>query len=401
MRIVFTCLASFAATGVGLAQATPYLATVTADSVSLRSGPGTNMDETGPLARGEFVIVLHEAGDQWLAVEPPRGQVSWIRTLALKEIDAGNPKMLPRNAVVQGDPDVEIAMGRPGLASPLNVRKEKVPDGTIVQIIGTNSVESNGTGRTGWTPIQPVKGECRYLPRAAVQFVKGQAAATYTVQSPAPSAVAPAAAESTPAASAARVPTLAVPVGGIGTAGRGKPADWPQHALWVQAEQASDRQEYQRAERLYLQLASDMNQPGGDVDLANLCYERVHAVYEKQRAAGRPAKQVPGGAAAGSARGDRAGTDRPATPKSDATEWTGAGVIRATGFQREGEPRYSFRATGKGGTSRVVAYLEAGPGVDLSQWREGETKLFGTQRYTSEYGDVPVMTVARVQRADP
>lgn len=401
MRILLTCLASFAATGVGPAQTTPYLATVAADNVSLRTGPGGGMEETGSLARGELVIVLHEAGDQWLAVEPPRGQVSWIRTLALKEIDAGNPKMLPRNAVVQGDPDVEIAMGRPGLASPLGVRKERVPDGTIVQIIGTHSFEANGPGRTGWTPIQPVKGECRYLPRAAVQFVKGQATATYTVQSPVPSATPPATAESTPAAGAARVPALAVPVGGGGTAGRGKPADWPQHTLWLQAEQASDRQEYQRAERLYLQLASDMNQPGGDVDLANLCYERVHAVYEKQRAAGRPAGRENGGTATGSVRGDRDGTDRSATPKSDATGWTGAGVIRATGFQWEGEPRYSFRATGKGGTSRVVAYLEAGPGVDLSQWREGETKLFGTRRYTSEYGDVPVLTVARVQRADP
>ena len=401
MRIVFTCLAWLAATGVGLAQATPYLATVTADNVSLRSGPGGGMEETGSLARGELVIVLHEVGDQWLAVEPPRGQVSWIRTIALQEIDGGSPKMLPRNAVVQADPDVEVAMGRPGLASPLNVRKERVPNGTLVQIIGMNSFEPNGSGRTGWTPIQPVKGECRYLPRAAVQFAKGQAAATYTVQSPVPSAVAPAAAESTPAAGAVRVPTLAVPVGKSGTAGRGKPADWPQHTLWLQAEQASDRQEYQRAERLYLQLASDMNQPGGDVDLANLCYERVHAVYEKQRAAGRPAARETGGAATGSVRGDRDGTDRSATPKSDATGWTGAGVIRPTGFQRDGEPRYSFRATSKGGTSRVVAYLEAGPGVDLSQWREGETKLFGTQRYTPEYGDVPVLTVARVQRADP
>jgi hypothetical protein len=401
VRIVFTCLAWLAATGVGLAQATPYLATVALDNVSLRSGPGRSMEETGSLARGELVIVLHEVGEQWVAVEPPRGQVSWIRTVALKEIDGGDPKTVPRNAVVQADPDVEIAMGRHGLASPLTVRKERVPDGTIVKIIGTNSFESNGPGRTGWTPIQPVKGECRYLPRGAVQFVKGQATETYTVRSPAPSAITPPAAESTPAAGAARAPTLAVPAGGGGTAGRGKPADWPQHTLWLQAEQASDRQDYQRAERLYLQLASDMNQPDGDVDLANLCYERVHAVYEKQRAAGRPAAREAGGATTGSVRGDRDGTDRSATAKSDATGWTGAGTIRPTGFQREGEPRYSFRATGKGGTSRVVAYLEAGPGVDLSQWREGETKLFGTRRYTSEYGDVPVLTVARVQRADP
>ena len=388
MRTALTWLAWLSAAGVGPAQMTPYLATVTADNVNLKSGAGTNMEETGPLARGEVVVVVREHGDQWLAVEPPRGQVSWVRKIALQELGTGGPLTLPRNAVVHGDPDAEVAMGRPGLPSPLSVRKDRVPDGTVVQVIGDPYYETAGTARTGWVPIVPVKGECRYLPRSAVQISRGPAtAASYTVNSPSPKTPAPAEPEATPAPGVTR-PVVAA---GEAATGRGKPAGWPSEPLWLQAEEASRVQEYERAERLYLQLASDQNRPGGDVDLANLCYERVHAVLEKQRASGRPAK-VP---ATPVGRGDSEIASRPAA-KSREPQWTSAGTIRETGFGPGGGAKYSFRSATSG---KVVAYLEAGPGVDLGQWREAEVELYATVRAAQDSGGAPTLTVTRVKRA--
>ncbi len=388
MRTALTCLASLLAAGVGPAQTPPYAATVVADNVVLRSGPGLNMEETGPLARGEEVAVVQEHGEQWLAVEPPRGQVSWVRTIKLQEVGAGGARTVPRNMVVAADPTAEVAMGRPGLGSPLGVRRDLIPDGTVVLVIGPDYVEATGSGSTRWTPIQPVKGECRFIPRSAVQVARGQPAPTYSVQSPAPRVSTPGEAETTQASGVARIPALAVPAGAA--SGRGKPADWPSHPLWLQAEEASGRQEYQRAERLYLQLASDMNQPGGDVELANLCYSRVHAVLEKQRAAGRPAKvsSSPAGA-------DRDATDRSAA-RTGEPRWTSPGTIRETGFGRDAGAKYSFRSAA---TGKVVAYLDAGPGVDLGQWREAEVKLYATVRPSQDAGDVPLLNVTRVERA--
>ena len=385
MRTALTCLAWICAAGVGSAQTPPYAATVVADNVTLRSGPGLNMDETGPLARGEEVVVVQEHGEQWLAVEPPRGQVSWVRTIKLQEVGAGGARMVPRNMVVTADPTAEVAMGRPGLGSPLGVRRDLIPDGTVVLVIGPVFVEATGSGTTQWTPIQPVKGECRYVPRSAVQVSRGQPAATYSVQSPAPRVPAPGEPETTPASAVARIPALAVP------AGRGKPADWPSHPLWLQAEEASGRQEYQRAERLYLQLASDMNQPGGDVELANLCYSRVHAVLEKQRASGRPVK-----ASASPQRADRDDSERAPAARAGEPRWTSPGAIRETGFARDTGARYSFRSAT---TGKVVAYLEAGPGVDLGQWREAEVRLYATVRPAQDSGEVPLLSVTRVERA--
>ena len=381
MRTALTCLAWLSAAGVGLAQTPPYAATVVADNVVLRSGPGLNMDETGPLARGEEVAVVQEHGEQWLAVEPPRGQVSWVRTIKLEEVGPG-ARTVPRNMVVRADPSAEVAMGRPGLGSPLGVRRDLIPDGTVVLVIGPDYVEPTraGSGSTRWTPIQPVKGECRFLPRSAVQVSKGQPAATFSVQTLAAKVPPPGEPEATQASGAAHAPALAVP------AGRARAADWPNHALWLQAEEASGRQEYQRAERLYLQLASDMNQPGGDVELANLCYSRVHAVLEKQRTAGRPAKAP---------RADPEAADRPAA-RAGEPRWTSPGTVRETGFARDAGARYSFRSAA---TGKVVAYLEAGPGVDLGQWREAEVRLYATARPSQEAGDVPLLSVTRVERA--
>ena len=73
---------------------------------------------------------------------------------------------------------------------------------------------------------------------------------------------------------------------------------------------------------------------------------------------------------------------------------------------RRGDPRdrlssgagakYSFRSAA---TGKVIAYLEAGPGVDLGQWREAEVELYATVRATQDSGGPPTWTVTRVKRA--
>ena len=386
MRTALTCLVWLGAISTGHAQTAPYLATVTADNVTLRSGAGTNMEETGSLARGELVVVLHEVGSQWVAVEPPRGQVSWVRTLALEELDGGGQNT-PRNAVIRAEPTIAVMMGRPGLAAPLQVSKDQLPDGTVVMVIGRAYLDTSA-GRTSWTPIQPAKGERRYLPRSAIQPAKGEATPAFTVISPpVPRLPAPGdPAEVTPTAGATRAPLAALPA--EAPAARGKPDNWPTDPTYLKAEEANRKQEYDRADRLYQQVAANQNRPGGDVELANLCYSRMHDVTEKRLAAGRPSRP----AATSVSRGDSESASRPAA-KSREPQWTYPGMIRPTAMER-GQPQFSFRSAGK-----VVAYLEPGPGVDLGDWSEAEVELYATERTPQNAGDLRTLTVTRVRKA--
>ena len=58
------------------------------------------------------------------------------------------------------------------------------------------------------------------------------------------------------------------------------------HPLWAQAEAAERDGRHDDAEKLFFQLAREMNEPGGDHDIANLCYTRIHSLREKKRGAG-------------------------------------------------------------------------------------------------------------------
>jgi len=344
-----------------------YLAEVTAEAVAVRCGPSEQMPETGTLFRGTRVVVDHEEPGDWLAIQPPRGQVSWVKHLFLKLPDAPPPDGMAYNAVVQSEGEVELACGRPGLGKPLDVRRTRVPDQTIVLVVG-RKVEHAGSF---WYPIEPPDGDFRYVPKSAVRFVRGEPAQSFVVREPKPGAVPPEA-ESPLEPVAASIPA--------GRPGRAKPADWPNHPLWRQAERAEQQGDYSRAETLYLKLAAEMNQPGGDPDVANLCYARVHAVREKQRAAPR----------GGPTPADPGRRDLPS-----AGQWVGPGVLRVAGFRIDNRPTFAL----VGPRNEVRCYAVAAPGVDLDRFRGSEVELFGQVTYPGDLRGAGVMTATRVQAA--
>src|SRR5688572_4529476 len=75
---IASLVAALACAAPAAAQAPQFLATVTATEVAVRSGPGDGMPETGTLPAGTTVIVHHEEPNGWLAIQPPRGSVSWV-----------------------------------------------------------------------------------------------------------------------------------------------------------------------------------------------------------------------------------------------------------------------------------------------------------------------------------
>ncbi|HVK16706.1 MAG TPA: SH3 domain-containing protein [Fimbriiglobus sp.] len=363
MRLVPAAVLVLALAAPAAAQPAAHLAEVTADSVTVRSGPSDSMPETGTLFRGARVVVDHEENEHWVAIQPPRGQVSWIKHLFLKP-PAGSPADgMAYNAVVTSEGEVEVAVGRPGSDKPLDVRRTRIPDQTIVLVIGKPVKHADST----WFPIEPPDGDFRYLPKTAVRRLN-QPVAGHVVNDK-PKALPP---ESKPAFEPA---TASIPGG---TTGGVRPADWPNHPLWQQAEQAERQGDYARAETLYLRLAAEMNQPGGDAELANLCYARVHAVREKQR---------------GTPRTDPGRRDLPPA----AGQWVGPGVLRRTGLPpMNGRTAYSLDGP-QGGRPRC--YAVAGPGVDLDRFKGYEVQLYGEMTYPGDLRGVGLLNVTRVQVA--
>jgi hypothetical protein len=345
-----------------LAQTPQYVATVTANEVTLRGGPGDKMPETGSLPRGTSVIV-HHAESGWLAIQPPRGTVSWVNFAVVKNINSKSP--FPQNGVIDADTStVTLAAGQPGLNKPLPSQRSTIPNGSIVVVTGPMVKAETGVS---WYPIVPPEDDFRYIPESAVRIDKQATPAQYVVRAP----------KSEPAPSGSGTPNFQPIAASVPNrpASAAKSANWPNHLLWQQAEQAARSGDYAGAEILYLKLAAEMNQTGGDAELANLCYARVHAVREKQR-------------------GGRS-TGQPAAASRTGEQWAGPGVLRVAGFRLNNRPTFAL----VGNKGEVICYAVGGPGVELERYRGYEVELLGPVTHPGDLRGAGVMTAHKARLA--
>ena len=371
---MFRCgmiLASLLAATPLLAQSSPYKARVTAERAHLYCGPGEQMPETGLLYRGTEVEVDHEEPGGWLAIQPPRGQVSWIKHVHLGPVPDQARDALPRNMLVHAEPVAEIASGRSGLAKPLDIRRTRVPDGTIVMVIGPK-VEHAGSY---WYPIEPPYNDFRYLRRETVEpYGRMQNVAVRSPQ-PDPRTLPPVSQLDSSNSPGGTTMPITTAVNNPG------PANWPNHPLWLEAEAAERQREYFRAEQLYLKLATEMNQPGGNPDLANLCYTRIHSTREKARSQQRSVNTL--------------GPSSSAASRSQSAEarWSSSGTLRAAGFRIDNQTTFAL-VTSDG---RVLAYALSGPGVELDRFRGYDVDLYGVFSTRPELRGTDLIMVQQVR----
>ncbi len=392
---------------VALSEPPRSIGTVTVPEVAVRATPRADGPDAGILFRGDVVIVDHAEGDDWIAIQPPAGALSWINH---KFIQVNRDRGFPQNAVVQSEGEVRLAAGRSGENRPLDIRKAMIPDGTIVRVLsaGVKSEDDQSI----WYPIQPPHDDYRYLPRSAVQTA-GVANDRFVVKGSSPTkptttGIATASGVGTSSVvPAALAPSVAPAVAGA------KPANWPNHPVWIQAEQASRNGEFDKAERLYFQLAREMNGANGDTDLANLCYTRVHDLRSKQLsktggdrgAEWAPSKSPRGNEPAFTApQPDRRAvrdsssqdtTETTARPDANAPkpQWSGSGVLRVAGFKVEGKQAYALETA----NGRPIIYAIAGPGIELDRSERKTVDLYGRIEYLPELRNVGLMIVTKVE----
>ncbi|MFO0802299.1 MAG: SH3 domain-containing protein [Gemmataceae bacterium] len=366
-RILFTALALALAPAAAVAQNAPYLGTVTDAEVLVRSGPSDKFPEAGSLKRGVPVIVDHEEFG-WLAIEAPKGSVSWV-PIAFVEFDVTRP--LPQNAMVTED--VTLASGRVGLAQPLaEIRKTKVPAGTTLKIVGQKTTFDNKQ----WYPVEPVYGDFRYIPKSAIRA--GEPARTaFIVSDTAPPNLTPIAA-TTP-----KPPETSTPAAGPGPAAK----TGVNHELWQKAETAEREGRTEDAEKLYFQLARLMNEPGGDHDVANMCYTRIHAIREKKRSSMVPPAGVPATPPVSPASRTEVPSrpqllpptknETPASttsPNPEKGAWTGVGRLVVSALVLDGRTTYALETA----PGVYQLYVVAAPGVDLKPYKNRRVNVLGT-----------------------
>lgn len=282
-------LSAVIACGPAFAQTFPALAKIKVNAASVRGTAGEFSPETGKLEQGTRVTVVAAEGNDWLAIQPPAGSISWV-SWALVE-PQGKPgadgKIAPPfNAVVTPDDGAAVRAGAVGEGKPLAVQKTKLPKGTVVQVIGAKvKLKADGDDlETSWYPIIAPKDDLRYVRRDAIEWAGAAPAPGFVVKAggttskplpgtPADSGVTPSRGDFTLNVPNGERPQFPV------TPNSNKPADWPNnHPLWKEAEKARGAGESKQARELYTRLAQEVSREGAgqDLELANLCYDRIY-----------------------------------------------------------------------------------------------------------------------------
>ena len=151
--ILFLGLCSF---GVG-AERYPYVASITAQEVEVRSGPGREFYETSVLWRGDKVEVYCTNGD-WLAVRPPLGSFSWVSGNYV-DVTFGNIGTVTVNGLV-----ARIGSENSELCETVQVKLKK---GEKLLVLDRKETPENAASPY-WYKISPPSGEYRWIPRSAI-----------------------------------------------------------------------------------------------------------------------------------------------------------------------------------------------------------------------------------------
>ncbi len=384
IRAVSALLAVVACPALICAQSGPYLGVVADPETRLRAGPSDQYPETGALPRGIRVVVQDEEAG-WLKIDAPQGQVSWVPTQFIEGFDAARPT--PQRVVVSSEGDVTLAAGSAGIAQPLQIRRVKVPNGTLLTIVGPKVIFDGKS----WYPVSPPSGDYRYVAKTAIQFEK-PANTSFVVRDAIPPATIPNL-DTRPGVNGAMpdpsVRQASTEVNPVKSA--------VNHPLWTQAEAAERDGKYDDAEKLYFELARQMNGSGGDHDIANLCYSRIHSLREKKRGpiavgTGTPAwsppkdertgllppSASPGASSTPPKATTPAATNVPSAPSTtnvEGAKWTGPGFLIKAAATVDGRRTYALESS----PGIVKAYIVAGANVDLDKHVNRRVDIYGPQ----------------------
>jgi hypothetical protein len=318
-------------------------AVVRADEAVLLAGPDGGSPETMRLGRGQRVRVISEDGS-YFVVRAPAGSIAWVRGAYLRFVPE-RPTTLPAAAVVDANGQAKLRPGRLNEPKPLLLERTGLPDGTAVTVVGPK-VEIDGVK---WYPIIAPEDDVRYVAKSAIE-----------IGGTVPVAVGPA----------------TIGRGGMTTA---------EQPRWQEAQAAERSGDTVRAEALYLELARDMQKPGGSDAVAEACFARVHELRQKRK---------PSGVEVATARPRSEPRDRP-EPRAERAEaaWVGPGVLYGSSLRVNGQKVYALQST----SQTVLTYVLPGPGIDLASRTGKLVRVNGSSAPLTGYPGKTVLTATSVE----
>ncbi len=127
----------------------PYQATVNADDVYVRSGPGQDYYATEKLKQGEVIEVYRHDPGGWYAVRPPGDSHSYISARHVKEIGGG---------LLEVTTDGIVARVGSTLSAARDVWQVKLRKGEKLEILDASATETEA-----WYRVSPPAGEFRWI----------------------------------------------------------------------------------------------------------------------------------------------------------------------------------------------------------------------------------------------
>ncbi len=376
-----------------------FTAAVVLPKIQMRSGHSWQFPAVGELKKGEQVLVHHEE-DNWVAIYPPPGSVSWIQARFLGRVD---PNLARQNVEVVIDPSAQAEVHVVSPASPKDVNRiyqVKLPRGSIVEVIGGAVPVKDDTTSTTWYPITPPEGEFRWIPKQAIG-------------TPSPAAPPPEFVRNDP-----QNTKTVVLRGDPKTPGSGI-ATPPLPAGWEKAEETERAGNYLEAERQYTFIYQRIRTQEVYRELALVCFNRIVRCQERQKLEGfnnprgtppptpRPTSSSNSpptsySSPMGTASGNDVVAARSRSTNETAQEspgigsgqrWTGPGILRRAGSPIDDKPAYALMDS-KG---RIICYATASPGVDLDRYLNQSVSLYGSLETRGTIRGGPYMVVAQTK----
>jgi hypothetical protein len=394
--LVFVC-GLIAPHGFAQPSLPPTLAKVKVRTV-VRGTPGEHSPETGTLEPGTYVTVVAAEGNDWLAIQPPNGSISWVRWLMVEpqgQPGADGTLKPPFNAIVRADKSAPTMLraGAAGSNKPLDVERHKLPEGTIVRVIGPKvKARIDAEDDTSWYPIVAPADDYRYIRRDAVEWSGTPVTNSFVVKTGDTSF------KPLPGPSPTETPvrkegdwTLSVPNGTDPRPLSPKRDDWPNyHPTFREAEKARGNGDHATAEKLYRQVAEDVSREGSskDIDLANLCYDRI---FLMKRGNNTNSGNWDGTSAWKPSERTAERTPLTQTPRAERKAPEAAGILKPTRF--EINRRLVYVLTDNRGT--VTNYVTSG-GVDLDKYTNKWVTVRGEESKPVELRGYSLLSVTQI-----
>ncbi len=379
----------------------PYKVAVKTDSVTVRSGPGSQFYATGHVTAGDEIEVYQRKGDGWLAIRPPEGSFNWLEANKLR---------------MTNDPDVAKIVGNTVVAwvgSEVGAVEDhkwqvKLDPGESVELMSRQSMSIfRGDEQRDFYQIAPPAGDFRWVQERDIEPLVEQAAAIGSqseiqlaefqvvaeeAAEPAPTSDGFVAREAAPTDPTARVASLA-PRASFRPSENGK-ADFDSLAMMLdlrlsetisqtpaQWKLAALRQD---AEALLEQSDTTLHRGKARLLLENIKeFEKLQLNYagiaDPQADARREAANAP--------------SDPVATPSSSDFDprFDGRGWLLPVHSSHQASPPYALLDQ----QGQILSFVSPAPGLNLHRYLRKEVGIFG-QRSRAEFLKKPHLTADRI-----